>query len=86
MRYAIAETSSAFGIVRSTTSRPTGTIIAPPIPCRMRASTSSGSVCTNEHAIEPSVNTTIAEQNTVREPKRSASQPERGMKMPRLSR
>ena len=29
------------GTVRSSTSRPTGTIIAPPMPCRMRASTRS---------------------------------------------
>ena len=32
------------------------------------------------------MNTTIAELNTVRAPSRSASQPESGMKMPRLSR
>ena len=31
------------------------------------------------HRIEPSVNTTIALQNTVRAPKRSATQPEAGM-------
>ena len=31
------------------------------------------------HKIEPSVNTTIALQNTVRAPKRSATQPEAGM-------
>ena len=81
VRYAIAETSSDFGIVRSTTSRPTGTIIAPPIPWRIRAITSCGSVSTSEQPIEPSVKTTIAEQNTVRAPNRSASQPESGMKM-----
>ena len=31
------------------------------------------------HRIEPSVKTTIALQNTVRAPKRSATQPEAGM-------
>ena len=34
-------TSSALGTVRSRTSRPTGTIIAPPMPWTMRASTKS---------------------------------------------
>ena len=86
VRYAIAATSSAFGIERSTTSRPTGTIIAPPMPWTMRASTSCGSDSTVEQPIEPSVNTTIAEVNTMRAPKRSASQPESGRKMPSESR
>ena len=36
---AIAATSSCFAAVRSSTSRPTGTIIAPPMPCRTRAAT-----------------------------------------------
>ena len=33
---ASAETSSCFGIMRRITRRPTGTIIAPPMPCTMR--------------------------------------------------
>jgi hypothetical protein len=36
---AIAFTSSLLSIERSSTSRPTGVIIAPPMPCRMRAMT-----------------------------------------------
>ena len=36
---AIAFSRSCFSVVRKTASRPTGTIIAPPAPCRMRAST-----------------------------------------------
>ncbi len=32
-------TMSALATLRSRTSRPTGTIIAPPIPCRNRAAT-----------------------------------------------
>ena len=35
--HAIAPTTSDLSAVRSSNSRPTGTIIAPPTPCRMRA-------------------------------------------------
>ena len=38
---AIALTSALLSIERSSTSRPTGVIIAPPMPCRMRANTKS---------------------------------------------
>ena len=37
--HAIALTSALLSIERSSTSRPTGVIIAPPMPCRMRAIT-----------------------------------------------
>ncbi len=40
LTYDIARTSSVLGKVRSRISRPTGTIIAPPMPCTMRAATS----------------------------------------------
>ena len=40
---ASAEISSAFGTVRRMTSRPTGTIMAPPMPWMMRNRTKSGS-------------------------------------------
>ena len=40
LTYDIARTRSVFGKLRSRISRPTGTIIAPPIPCTMRAATS----------------------------------------------
>ncbi len=42
---ASAEISSAFGTLRRITSRPTGTIMAPPMPWRMRKATKSGSDC-----------------------------------------
>jgi hypothetical protein len=38
---AMALTSSDFSVDRSSTSRPTGVIIAPPMPCRKRAATNS---------------------------------------------
>ena len=83
---AIALTRSCLGIERSTTRRPTGTIIAPPIPCKMRAPTNSGKLFTAEQATDPSVKTTMAEQKTVRAPNLSAIQPDIGMKMPSDSR
>ncbi len=84
--HAIAATSSCFGTVRSSTSRPTGTIMAPPMPCRIRASTSTPSEFAWPQAIEPRVNTTMAARNTVRVPNRSAIQPLAGMNTARLSR
>ncbi len=65
---AIAATSSVFAAVRSSTSRPTGTIIAPPMPCRMRETTRNARLSDRPHRIEPMVNTTIAARNTVRAP------------------
>jgi hypothetical protein len=74
------------GTVRSSTRRPTGTIIAPPMPCTMRARTSIHNDCAKPQAIEPKVKTMIAPVNTRRAPKRSAVQPLIGMKTARLSR
>ena len=76
---ASAEISSDFGTVRRMTSRPTGTIMAPPMPCRMRNRTKSGRPWAKPHAAEPRVKTTMAARNTVRAPKRSATQPLNGM-------
>ncbi len=76
---AMAATSSCLGTVRSSTSRPTGTIIAPPMPWKMRAATSSPSESDCPHITEPSVNTTIARRNTCLAPNRSAIQPDAGM-------
>ncbi len=76
---ASAEMSSDFGTVRRITSRPTGTIIAPPMPWMMRNRTKSGSPCAKPQAAEPSVNTTMAARKTLRAPKRSATQPLNGM-------
>ena len=82
----IARTRSDFGTVRSSTSRPTGTINAPPMPCKMRAATSAGSEVAMPQPIEPKVKTTIASVKTRRAPKRSAVQPLIGMNTARLSR
>ena len=76
---ASAEISSAFGTLRKMTSRPTGTIMAPPMPWTMRNSTKSKSDSAKPHAAEPTVKTTMAMRNTVRAPNRSAIQPLTGM-------
>ena len=78
--------TSAFGTVRSRTSRPTGTIIAPPMPWMIRAPTNSHNVLEKPHRIEPSVKTTMAERKIVRAPNLSAAQPLAGMKMASESR
>ena len=70
----MADTICAGATERSRISRPTGTIIAPPRPCKTRNSTSSGSEVAAPHSAEPSENNTIARQNTRLVPKRSASQ------------
>ena len=66
--HASASTSSALGTVRSRMMRPTGTIIAPPMPCRPRAATKPPNDVAKPQASEPSVNTAIATRNTWREP------------------
>ena len=76
---ASAEMSSAFGTVRRMTRRPTGTIMAPPMPWTMRNRMKSGSPWAKPQAAEPSVNTTMAARNTVRAPNRSAIQPLKGI-------
>ena len=83
---ASASTSSALGMARSRMMRPTGTIMAPPRPCRARAATSSPSEDERPQATDPSVKTAMATRNTCRAPNRSASQPLIGMKTVRLSR
>ena len=65
--------------------RPTGTIMAPPIPCRTRQATSIVMLVEMPHSSEPREKTAIAEPNTLRVPKRSAIQPLIGMKTARLS-
>ena len=61
---AIAFTSALLSIERSSTSRPTGVIIAPPMPCRMRAITKSVTEDDSAQPIEPAMNTAIAIENT----------------------
>ena len=76
---AMALTSSRRSTVRTSTSRPTGVIIAPPMPCTIRAMTKSSSELDSAQPIEPSTNTAMAARNTVRAPNRSAVQPLNGM-------
>ena len=76
---AIARTRSDLPELRSTASLPTGTIIAPPMPCRIRAATSIGSETLAAQPMDATVKTTIAVMNTRRTPKRSAIQPLAGM-------
>ena len=76
---AIAFTSALLSIERSSTSRPTGVIIAPPMPCRMRAITKSVTEDDSAQPIDPAMKTAIAIENTMRGPNRSAVQPLAGM-------
>jgi hypothetical protein len=66
-------------MVRSSTRRPTGVIIAPPMPCTMRAMTKSVTEDDSAQPIEPTMKTATARLNTIRAPKRSAVQPLAGM-------
>ena len=82
----MAATMPSGGTARSRIRRPTGTIMAPPSPCRMRNATSSGRLPATPHRAEPSENSAIARQNTRRAPSRSASQPLTGRNTAKLSR
>ncbi len=81
----IADSNSALGKVRMMVKRPTGIIMAAPIPCKMRAATSIGTFNDRPHSKEERVKTTTAELNTRRVPKRSAIQPLMGMHTARLN-
>ncbi len=78
---AMALTNSRLGMLRTRIRRPTGVIMAPPMPCTMRAMTKPVSELDSAQPIEPMTNTAIAARNTVRAPKRSADQPLAGMKI-----
>ncbi|ELP68012.1 hypothetical protein STRTUCAR8_07647 [Streptomyces turgidiscabies Car8] len=56
----------------STAGLPTGTIIAPPMPCATRVATSSGRSPATAQGAEATVNTAIARTKTRRAPLRSA--------------
>src|SRR6266436_2546449 len=77
--HAIALTSALLSMERSSTRRPTGVIIAPPAPCRMRAMTKWLTEEDSAQPIEPIMKTATARLNTMRAPKRSAVQPLAGM-------
>ncbi|MCY1230254.1 hypothetical protein D9M72_426600 [compost metagenome] len=80
-RYAVARSRSSLGVRRSTTRVPTGTIIAPPAPCRTRLTVSMVRSWLRAHNSEAMVNTAMAAQKTRRAPTRSASQPLTGIPM-----
>ncbi len=84
--HASEDTSSAFDTVLRIASRPTGTIIAPPMPCTMRPNTIAPIEWEKPHRIEPDVKVAIASTKMIRAPNRSASQPEVGMKIASASR
>jgi len=77
---AMARIKPSFGVPLSTATRPTGTIIAPPIPCSIRAPVNSQSPELRLQSAEASVNTNTAPPKTRRGPNRSDIQPLRGMK------
>ena len=81
----MARTSSDLAVVRSTTSRPTGTIIAPPTPCRTRVATSVGRSTAAAQPSEARVKMAMAIMKIRRAPNRSASQPLIGMNTARVS-
>jgi hypothetical protein len=83
--HAIAEMSWLRGVARTRTRRPTGVIIAPPMPCRNRAPTNSVSDEETAQATEPTTKTPMATRKTRLAPKRSAIQPETGMKTARAT-
>ncbi len=77
--------NAALSMLRNKTSRPTGTIMAPPKPCNTRAAVSSITLLERPQSMEPIVNRPIAARNTVRPPNRSAAQPLTGTNTARLS-
>ncbi len=86
VRVASACTTSLRGTLRSSTRRPTGTIMAPPAPWMKRAITNHSSELAPAQASEPAMNTPMAAVKIVRAPYLSAIQPEIGMKIARLTR
>src|SRR5262249_11651102 len=71
----IAVSRSAFGNVRTMVRRPTGIIIAAPMPCRTRVATSIGALSASPHRTDETVKIATAAENTRRVPQRSAIQP-----------
>ncbi|KAG1166246.1 hypothetical protein G6F35_018303 [Rhizopus arrhizus] len=82
----ITRIKSLLGVFLSSTRRPTGTIIAPPIPCRTRSATKPQRLLTSAQAREARVNRINAEEKTRRLPNRSAIQPLMGMNTPSVNR
>jgi hypothetical protein len=81
-----ARTSSFLGTARTTTMRPTGTIMAPPAPCNARHRTNSVSEPDEAQPIDAAMKIRSATRNVVQAPTRSATHPLTGMKTARLTR
>ncbi len=81
----IAATISSLGMVRSSSRRPTGTIMAPPRPCNRRDATRKDRLWACPHSADPTVKIRMALQKTGLVPKRSATLPLAGMNTARLS-
>ena len=81
----MTRTRSALPKVRASVMRPTGIIMAPPMPCTTRQATSISMLVARPHSTEPRVKSPIAAAKTRRVPKRSAIQPLTGMNTARLS-
>ena len=81
----MARINSDLAKVRTMVSRPTGSIIAPPQPCRMRLATSQWMSVEMPHKNEPRMKMAMADPNTRRVPNRFAIQPLMGMNTARLS-
>lgn len=71
----MALSRSCLGTVRSRITRPTGTIMAPAMPCTTRAITSCARSWDKAQATELRANRAMAPMKTRRAPKRSAAQP-----------
>ena len=82
---AVARRMPLGGVVRSTTSRPTGTMKAPPTPCSARAAMKNHAAVENPQSAELSVNSAIAAVSTARAPKRSTAQALGRMKIATVS-
>ena len=86
MMRAITRIRSCLLVTRRTASRPTGTIVAAPIPWKTRSTVNSVRLVLVAHSAEDTVKMTIAMRNTRRAPKRSASHPLSGMSTARVRR
>ncbi|MGD0605636.1 MAG: hypothetical protein ABSA53_18810 [Streptosporangiaceae bacterium] len=86
VKMAEALTRSSGGNTRNSMAIPTGASMPPPAPCRIRNATSSPRLDASPHAIEATVNTTMAASRTRLPPNRSPSQPDAGMNTARLTR
>src|ERR1700730_6389622 len=64
-RYAMVRTSCERSTLRNRTSRPTGTIMAPPKPCSTRAAVSSTALLLRPQRTEPRVNSPMPARKTV---------------------